>query len=341
MTRIKHFDLEVSFHCLEELNPESVHMISLEDLEWILSDFLLSWGQRLLLHPAIWLEPKEREVARKFGARYLPFSIASDFPMITSDQVRKFGIAFTRHALFHALLDEIIDEPQTVPTGSKLILQPLVFQGLRGYQELFPPDSVFWSETEKNILVTIRSLWQEHSQHTGFVRDFTLDEFRNIAIEKATLANINRIGLAVLNGTPEWIPTLNACFDALAIAAAVQDDVRDWRRDYQAGNYTYLLSQILLSPPFRANVAAGYLPSVGEVGAALMCSELIESLYGVASLELQMAIDQAVTIPCLAVAEVLHNALTEIQIDQKQLIQRKFALFLTLFDHEQMPSQIS
>jgi hypothetical protein len=341
MTRIKHFDLEASLLYLDELTPESVRMIALADLEWILSDFILSWGQRLLLQPEKWPEFKERERARQSGARYLPFSIASDFPTVTTDQVRMFGSAFTRHALFNALLDEIIDEPETVPTMAKLILQPLVFQAHCGYQALFPPDSLFWNEAEKSIVVTTRSMWQEHSQHNGLVQDFSLDEFRSIAIEKATLANISRIGLSVLNGTPQWISTLNTCFDAIAVAAAVQDDIRDWRHDYQAGNYTYLLSQVLLSPPFRANVATGHLPSPGEVGAALMYSDFIESLYNIACLELQAAIDQAAAIHCPAVAAVVRKTLNELQSDQEKLTQGKLASFLTLLDNEQMPSQIS
>ena len=112
-------------------------------------------------------------------------------------------------------------------------------------------------------------------------------------------SQINCVALATMNNTPEYIPTLARGWNALGLAAIIRDEIYDWRQDYCKANYTYLLSQILLSPPFREQVESGRFPAVNEVGAALFCTESIESLNELAYQEL-LAAAELIRIPLIA-----------------------------------------
>jgi hypothetical protein len=329
MTRVKAFDMEVTLRLLAEMTPANLTGLSFADLEWILADFILSWGQRLRFDPATWPPPDERAHFHRFGQRYSPFSTAADFPAVTPDQVRTLAAAFTGHALYILLLDEIIDAPETAPAAAKLALQHLLSHSQRWYRAIFPADSLFWPRVEQRALTTTRAMWEEYYQHNGTVRPFSLDQFRRIAADKVAIAQINPIGLAVLNGAPELIPDLAMCWDAIGLAATVLDDIRDWRRDYEASNFTYLLTQVLLSPPFQAQVEAGHLPPVQEVGTALFCSNLMESLYDLACVELEAAAYHAESINCPALAGLLQLLLTQLQDECNDLTQRKLIALLT------------
>jgi hypothetical protein len=49
------FDLDVVMAHLAQLRPENVASLPFVELEWILADFVVCWGQRLLLEPDSWL----------------------------------------------------------------------------------------------------------------------------------------------------------------------------------------------------------------------------------------------------------------------------------------------
>jgi hypothetical protein len=112
------------------------------------------------------------------------------------------------------------------------------------------------------------------------------------------LAQINPVALALLNGTPAIIPTFQECWKAISLAVIVNDDILDWQEDYTRGNYTYLLSQVLLSSPLDIEVTAGRLPALSEVSVALFTSEIVEELYLRASNALQHAHDLAASQRC-------------------------------------------
>lgn len=329
MTRIKSFDMEGTLRLLEEVEPSSLAALTYCELEWVLADFVLSWGQRMLLDPTSWPTQNERVYGHRFGRRYLPFQLAPDFPGVSPEQVRILALATSSHALFILLLDESIDAPETAPAATKLALQHLLAHSYRWYRALFPADSAFWVAAERRARITTQAMWQEYYQHNGQVHPFSGEEFRRIAADKVAVAHINFIGLAILNGTPELIPCLIPCWDAIGLAATVLDDLRDWASDYQARNFTYLLSQVLRTPPLATLVANGELPSLLEVGGALFCSPVMEELCDLAQTELQLAAQHARDLGCMAFADLADQAYREVQAAYLDLTQRKLTALMT------------
>jgi len=323
------FDLKILLDHLSQLRPEAVEDVPSTELEWILTDFFLSWGQRLSLHSAN--QPPEAHASLwRFKSTYLPFYIASDFPAVHPSQVRTLALATNSLNFYVMLLDQIIDEPLTAPAAAKLAIQHVLLHFYRLLSQLFPADSPFWSEVERRMGLMSQAMLDEHQMYGGTVRPFSLDEFKHIAQGKIAFAQINCVGLAMLNGTPERIPALTDCWDAIGLASTVRDDVFDWREDYCNANYTYLLSQVLLSPPFRAKIEAGHLPEPAEIGAALFCTDLIESLYMLAHAELGAAACWATEIDCPALASLLGHLQVEMGSRSTKMFDRKMVTLIAM-----------
>jgi hypothetical protein len=235
----------------------------------------------------------------------LPFSTAADFPAVHPEQVRTLALAATFLNLYVMLLDPVIDEPLAAPAAAKLAIQPVLLRFYRSLNHLFPADPPFWSEIERLMDLMSQTMLEEHQRLSGPVSPFSEDEFRRIAQGKMAFALINGVALATLNGTPELIPALAQCWDAIGLASIVQDDALDWREDYRNANCTYLLSQVLFSPDFRGQVEAGHLPKLGQVGGALFCTDVMESFHELAYKELGTAARRAAGIDCPALAGLL------------------------------------
>ncbi len=327
MTRIEGFDLAATLRRLDDLVPERMQETACTDLEWVLGDFMLSWGQRLLLDPATWPPPSERAWPRSMGERFLPFSIVADFPHVTDRQWLALAAAGTSHGLAVLMLDEIVDEEGTV-AAVKLVLPHVLAHAYGNYRNLFPADSIFWKQLEECSRRTTCAMEQEFVWQKGQVPSYSPDEFKRLAADKFAVSCAIPIALSLLNGTPEYIPVLLKCFDAIAIADAAQDDIRDWRRDYVARNFTFPLARVLLAPPFQEQVQTGHLPPVRLVEAALLCDDVFESLYDLACVELETARQAALTMHCKAVARLVEKTLAMLRNDHAHLLARKCMILL-------------
>lgn len=330
LVSLEQFDLIAFLDRLSGLHPQEVEHIPNAELEWILAAFVLSWGQRLPLAPATWPPVAERENMRQFSRIYFPFAVAADFPAVSIAQIRKLALVSAAVSLYVILLDYVVDRSAIAPAAVKLALSHVLLHAFRLLSELFPPNAPFWPEMEQCMGLMSQSMLDECQMYGDAPRPFSLDEFKRIAYEKMALARLDYISLAMLNGTPERIPTLNQCWDAIGLAAVIYDDVLDWREDYENANYTYLLSQVLFSPPFRAEVEAGQLPEPTEVGAALFCTDALESLYKLAREELRIAAEQAREIDCPALARLIIEFETKMAARSADMVGQKMAALVAM-----------
>jgi hypothetical protein len=311
------FDLDALLAHLERLWPDRVAGVSPDDLEWVLADFILSDGERLRLTGDKRPVGREYEGLSRFGRHYLPFSTAPDFPAVGTDKVRTLALAAACGNLHMTFLDRLVDEPGSTPPEIKVAIQHVYLQAYRLLSLLFPADSSFWDKVQRLMTLTSRTMIAERRGHCGQVRPYPWNEFQEIALGKMAFAQINAVALALLNDTPQEIPPLQECWRALSLAAIVNDDVLDWPEDYSNENYTYILSQVLLSPPFREEVTTGQLPTVAEVGVALFFSDLVETTYTRACSALQTATSLA--------ANLGHRALVRLIGETRDRIQKRHA----------------
>ena len=268
---------------------KTIDLISLPELSIRLATYLWSSGQHIHPEPVSQYLPTDLATLQRFLDFYLPFHIAVDFPNVPKSSIRRLAIGSAHLHLYGALLDYILDASFQSAAKLEVITPYLLFQAQRILANLFPIDSIFWKKLDLLLTQTSWTLLSEQPKPSSKIEACSLSQYRRSAHKKMALAKTNVIGLAILNGTPDRISALNVCWNALMFLATLDDDVIDWVEDYQEGKYTFLLTQILLSEPFRADVDSGRMPNIDEVGAALFCSDTIERLYLEAAENLQQA----------------------------------------------------
>jgi len=327
---LEQFNLNTFLDRLNQLQPQKIEQVPIAELEWILAAFVLSWGQRLPLTSSTWPSAAERESMRQFSQIYFPFAIAPDFEGVSSLQVRTLALAWAAISLYVILVDYTIDRPHQTPAAIKLALGHVMLHAQRLLSQLFLPEHPFWQEFERCLSLMSCSMLDEHHLYGGHPRPFSFEEFKRIAYQKMALGQVNYISLALLNHSPEYVPVLKQCWDAVGLAAVIYDDVLDWREDYENSNYTYLLSQILFSDPFRADVDAGLLPEPAEIGAALFCTNVFESLYELAVQELQTVATQAQAIDCPALANLMSDLAGRTAGRSAELVDHKLTVLTSM-----------
>lgn len=317
------FQFEDSLANLSSLKPERLLGISPAQLEWSLAQFVLSLGQRLPLHEERPVSGKRYQNISRFGRRYLPFAIAGDFPGVGEHDLYTLALATACGILHSRFLDLVIDAPSSTLTAISYAIPHIYLQFCRLLNVLFSDNSVFWDEVERLTVLSSRAGIAEKQRHTNPMNPYTWEEFQQISQDKLALAQINPVALALLNGTPEMIPTFRECWKAMSLAVIINDDILDWQEDYTRGNYTYLLSQVLLSSPLDVEVTTGQLPTMAEVGVSLFASDIVETLYLRALNALQQAHDLASSQECSGLAKLVRETVEWMQERRVEVIARK------------------
>lgn len=262
---------------LANLRPERLAGFEDGELALTLTSFIFSAGQCLPLPPEPPGWPSEQLLP--FSQRYLPFFVAADFPGVTRDQVITLALATACRALYIVLLDRVVDSPATTSAEVKLALSHVLLADYLLLGRLFPPASPFWPEFNRLMALTSEGILAEQLGHFGRISPYSWGEYERIAWHKMAIVQVQAVALAWLNHSPQDIPFLQACYAAISLAGIVNDDINDWLDDYRHGIYSYHLTAILLSPAFAPDVQAGQLPDPAEVGLALFCSDLAETMY--------------------------------------------------------------
>jgi len=330
MTTINTLRLDVLLNNINQLYPETVEHVTTADLRWILIDFLLSWGQRLPLDSADWPLPARRASLCNIALSVLPFSTAGDFVHVHPTQVRTLALAVTSLNLYVMLLDPVVDEPLETPAEAKLAIEPVLRHCYRLLSLLFPANSPFWNHFNRCMDLMSQTMKDEFERLNAPIQPFSWEEFKRIAHGKMTFAQINCIALAMLNATPQLIPDLITCWNAVSLASIVRDDALDWREDYCRKNYTYLLSKVLFAPPFREQVKAGQMPTDAEVGVMLFCTEALESFYEQAYTELTIAAHQAAHVDCQSLARLLRQLQEWMQPRSTGMFDRRMSFLINM-----------
>lgn len=269
-------DLLQALSLLEQLPIETKAIESNEVLAHYLSDFALRFvpGSESSISPLVgqarfWL--------------FLPFATVRDFPCCSADQVHRLALASTFAIIYNILFDAVLDDPG----GPDITIQVLADDALARLHEqlytLFPAGSLFWDYYRPLYERFLQSMVEERIAHKGRPQPYSYSDFERLAQGKMSMALLNPVGQAVLDGTPERIPALQAAWDELNVAVVIMDDIADWEEDFRQGNFTYLLSKAL-----HIEYADQLMPQDEEsLFTQVVFSGAMESLYrqGVAHLE--------------------------------------------------------
>ncbi len=313
---------------LARLIPEQIAFIPRSELEFILSDFVISGGRRLRLDMEQWPTPEEQEALRRFSNSWWPFFVAPDFPNVTEDQIRTLALATTCFHLYTALVDQIVDKANTCSAELILALSPILEHWFQLSAVLFDRHSSYWIYARQIQARLSRAMRDERLRQP--TTTLTLEAYLESCRGRVAFTCVNAIGLATLEGQIEHIPHLCDFWTRVSLSAVIHDDICDWMEDYCDKRYSYLHLQLLASPPFRAEVLAGTLPDITELGIALFLSDLAETLYGVADTEAQRAYSDIIGYGYQRHREIGRRALDRVESRRMALMERKMRLFLTI-----------
>jgi hypothetical protein len=317
------FQLDLLLKNLSYLRLENMIDIPPASLEWILAQFILSLGQQLPLDqerpPA---DLRNKRISR-FGRRYLPFSIAVDFPKVNDCQVYTLALATACGVLHARFLDVVVDDPYNASPGLYYAIPHIYFQFLRFLSLLFPANSVLWTEVDRLTRLTSMAGIAEKQRHVNHVAAYSWEEFQEISHNKMALAQINPFALALLNETPEKISIFQECWKVISLAVIVNDDILDWQEDYKQGNYTYLLTRILTTSPLIAGETKDELPTLSEMGVSLFTSNLVEELYLQILNELRRVYELASGRECIGLAGLINETTQWMQERLAEITHRK------------------
>lgn len=198
---------------------------------------------------------------------------------------RQLNLAANFYYWHLVLSDQVIDGHNGGPTLERmLLLRDLQRRVMRILCKIFPPDSVFWSDLEEYEKQCALALLAERRHYWETYRAYPEKEFIQIASGKAAIAKIFVIALALQFKRPDLIEPLSRSQDFFHIAYQLSDDLKDWRKDYEAKQYSFILSKVIESHNLQNEVNSPPRPDVDTIGNMLYYS-------GVAEMGLDMCID--------------------------------------------------
>ncbi len=293
-------DLAQAVVALHSLSAEAMPIAGDEALANYLSAFVLG---KLPVSTTLAEQGYHPRRQRPRFELFLPLAGARDFPRCSPIQVRKLALCSAYGLLYCGLMDAFFDEPDQARSDT-LILAQHAFSLLHvNLMELLAGDNRFWSFLPTLLTRFFRAVQEERERHRDILLPYPYEEFCRLAKDKMAIALGNPTILATLDGTPERIPLLCDCWEEINVAVVIYDDIKDWEADLRQGNYTFLLTQVLLaSGASKENVPAG-----DETAHLIAWSGIVEELYATAAAHL----NKAASLAAVAGAPALAGLATE------------------------------
>jgi sporulenol synthase len=192
-------------------------------------------------------------------------------------KLQKICFAGNCYYLHLVLSDWISDGDGEGKTAEKVVLaNHLLRKSIQLLGTIFPENSVFWQffdnyHSDYNIAVL-----KEARDHDGVFRSYSEEEFISIARGKTSIAKAATAALSIIWDKEELLDPFSLSQDYFHIAFQLADDVKDWRKDYKAKHYSYVLSKVIESHHLEADVNSNTRPSVDLIGKMLYFSGAAE-----------------------------------------------------------------
>ena len=146
--------------------------------------------------------------------------------------------------IYTSYMDDVFDERETLKVDAYFLASLLRDHAFGLLNDLFPPCSDFWAFAKKYQRCAIAATLQERTKWNN-PTSYSLDEAFDIASGKASTVQMVTTALACLSDSCELIAPLEKSLDAFFTGLKFHNDLKNWRSDFIAGRYSYLLSQII------------------------------------------------------------------------------------------------
>ncbi len=164
--------------------------------------------------------------------------------VLDEDTHKKLYFANRSIYLYTMYMDDIFDEQEALKVDAYFLVSLLRDHAYVLLNDLFSKSSDFWVFAKKYQRRVITATLEERTKWNN-PTSYSLDEAFKIASDKASTAQMATTALACLSHSPDLIRPFEKSLDAFFTGLQFRDDLKDWRIDFLAGRYSYLLSQII------------------------------------------------------------------------------------------------
>lgn len=208
------------------------------------------------------------------------YLFADVFGNVEREKLRVIAIASELLAEYVVILDKLVDDQIENKEKRWLSLLANTFRYRRVlglFHALFGDTPTFWRYLEQYSREWDRALLAEKMEHHGTPRPYSETEMEVIARGKAAVAKIVPTALAILSQSEEQIDPITESQDLYAVGFQLYDDLRDWKGDYERGQYSYLLSKAILDYDLWKETESNSKPDQETVGKTIYFSGLAEA----------------------------------------------------------------
>ncbi len=197
---------------------------------------------------------------------------------------------------FDKVIDNQLQYPEIMQTVTMISSQYKLSITIRKLAQLFDSTNPFWKRFDQLFSNYILQVLGEKTDISLKVPP--LQEMERSAIDKVALAKIITAAMSELTGKKEILSKLEKSQDLFAVGYQLYDDVKDWRKDYRSGQYSYLLKKAFSEFCIVNETKDIKLPPTDDFGRHLFISDIIPDTLELAAVYLNRAEDVVIKINC-------------------------------------------
>ena len=221
--------------------------------------------------------------------------------------------------IYTMYMDGVFDEEGALKVDAYFLVSLLRDQAYVLLHDLFPQSSDFWAFGKKYQRRVITTTLEERTKWNN-PTPYSLDKAFNIASGKASNAQMMITALACLSDSRELIRPFEKSLDVFFAGLQFRDDLRDWRVDFIAGRYSYLLSQIIKRKGLHERLE---FITLEELGRMIYFTGLAEEILDQAIEYYQQALSYIDSVPCTDWKVAIDNSISETTVILRNLKEAK------------------
>jgi hypothetical protein len=205
------------------------------------------------------------EVAVNARRAYL---FADVFPVVDEESLNRLSVASELFETLICEIDAVLDGDR--PAALNLMdLTAIQFEAYRIFAGIFPGHSPMWGEMRRALMAYTEMIGRQREYAAGR-RDLlalTYADAVRLAHGKTSLGKVVPLALGELAGQPDVAARVAGSFDRLVTAKCFMDDIRDWRRDAELGQPSFLVALAGTAAGVAGRPAAGWsMPELDRIG---------------------------------------------------------------------------
>lgn len=265
-----------------------------------------------------------RNVERVGLYTYYPYLFYDEFQSVSIETFRKIAISGLLCLKSILINDELIDSNDLIDPINLLHSNFLYRKCLNILSSLFISSSDFWCFFSKYNIEFTNAVLVERAKHFGMVSPFPFSEFEVIAKGKAAMAKYVTAALAVLSNKSQKIEKLEISQDYFNIGFQLYDDLKDWKKDYQNRNYSYLLTTIVYENQLTEEIKSYNPHNLETIGKMIYLSKAADDQLNRAIYSFHKAIENAKN--CSLWLEKINESILRCQESKDGLVSTRYKL---------------